>query len=134
MERDGWTCKSCGASGKGVTLNVHHAYYESGRAPWEYPTETLVTWCEDCHGKIHEAQKRLSLILANHDCHMINDNTPDVLEFFKGIYDSRFAGGPSFSDNPYYNNGYALGRIEIDVSTSRAITRANSLHECGGAK
>ena len=57
MERDEWTCRSCGAKGPGVTLNVHHAYYESGKKPWEYPVQTLVTWCEKCHKKRHYAQK-----------------------------------------------------------------------------
>jgi len=51
MERDGWTCRSCGAKGEGVTLNVHHAYYEAGKKPWEYPNDAMVTWCEDCHKK-----------------------------------------------------------------------------------
>ena len=60
MERDKWTCKSCGACGEGVTLNVHHAYYESGRAPWEYPKQTLVTYCENCHKERHELQKWLA--------------------------------------------------------------------------
>ena len=56
MERDKWTCRSCGASGEGVTLNVHHAYYESGKDPWEYPDNTLVTWCEKCHKTRHQYQ------------------------------------------------------------------------------
>jgi 5-methylcytosine-specific restriction endonuclease McrA len=56
MERDGFACKSCGAEGEGVTLNVHHAYYESGKDPWDYPDNTLVTWCETCHKERHELQ------------------------------------------------------------------------------
>ena len=64
MDRDKWTCRSCGASGEGVTLNVHHAYYESGKAPWDYPNQTLVTWCEDCHKARHDMQKRLLEELA----------------------------------------------------------------------
>lgn len=134
MERDEWTCRSCGATGEGVTLNVHHAYYESGRAPWEYPTESLVTWCEDCHGKIHQAQKAFALILARHDFDILNDKTPDIMEFFKGVYDAKFGGGPSFADNPSYNNGYALGLIEIDNQDARAITKVNALNKIGGAK
>ncbi len=55
MERDNWTCRSCGASGEGVTLNVHHAYYEKGRKPWEYGNRTLITWCENCHKHMHNA-------------------------------------------------------------------------------
>jgi len=53
MERDNWRCVSCGASGEGVLLNVHHGFYVPGRAPWEYQDEDLVTWCEDCHNIRH---------------------------------------------------------------------------------
>ena len=60
MERDKWTCRSCGKSGDGVTLNVHHAYYERGNAPWEYPNSTLITWCEDCHKLRHTLMKELA--------------------------------------------------------------------------
>jgi len=70
MQRDEFTCKSCGASDKdeGTTLNVHHAYYEYGKNPWEYPSSSLVTWCEKCHEKrkvmaryIDESVIRLSM-------------------------------------------------------------------------
>ena len=64
MERDEWKCQSCGASGDGVTLNVHHAFYESGKAPWEYPPETLFTWCEKCHKYRHAWQKKLLLAFS----------------------------------------------------------------------
>jgi len=57
MERDGWECCSCGASGDGVTLNVHHIYYDKGVDPWEYPSDSLITWCEDCHKKRHDSMK-----------------------------------------------------------------------------
>ncbi len=65
MKRDNWTCRSCGASGDGVTLNVHHAYYESGRLPWDYEDESLVTWCEDCHAGRHILEKCVSTALVN---------------------------------------------------------------------
>ena len=123
MERDGWTCKSCGATGDGVTLNVRHAYYESGKAPWEYPADSLVTWCEDCHGKIHEAQKRLALILANHNCAEDNNKTPDVTEFFKGVYDGRFRLGPSWGTTKSYCQGFAIGKLAIDETSAEAITQ-----------
>jgi len=64
MERDKWTCRSCGKSGEGVTLNVHHAYYESGRKPWEYDNEMLITWCEDCHRVRHEWMKFFMAFMA----------------------------------------------------------------------
>jgi hypothetical protein len=55
MERDNWTCRSCGAAGEGVTLNVHHAYYESGKNPWDYEDDMLFTFCDACHAQIHES-------------------------------------------------------------------------------
>ena len=58
MERDEWKCRGCSKGvGDGVTLNVHHSYYDAGSAPWEYPQETLVTFCEKCHTERHEIQK-----------------------------------------------------------------------------
>jgi hypothetical protein len=123
MERDGWACAACGASGDGVTLNVHHAYYESGRAPWEYPTDTLVTWCEDCHGKIHEAQKRLALIIARNNFNDFNNKTTDILEFFNGVYDARFVLLPSRDSTKSYCQGFAIGKIAIDETSAEAITQ-----------
>ena len=59
MERDQWQCQSCGDKGEGVTLNVHHIYYEKGKAPWEYDDDVLITWCEECHKSRHKLQKQL---------------------------------------------------------------------------
>jgi len=64
MERDGWKCRSCGASGDGVTLNVHHAYYETGKKPWEYPSTSLFTWCEECHSRRHKMNGMLQTCIA----------------------------------------------------------------------
>jgi hypothetical protein len=65
MERDGWTCRSCGKSGEGISLNVHHAYYEPGKKPWEYDNEMLFTYCDKCHEFRHRVQKDLLLSFAN---------------------------------------------------------------------
>lgn len=47
LNRDEFTCQNCCDSK--TTLNVHHCYYEKGRAPWEYEDSSLVTLCEPCH-------------------------------------------------------------------------------------
>ncbi len=47
MQRDKFSCRVCNDDKK--TLNVHHCYYERGRAPWDYPDLSLLTMCEDCH-------------------------------------------------------------------------------------
>jgi hypothetical protein len=38
-------------------LNVHHTYYQSGKKPWEYPDESLITLCNPCHRKTHEEEE-----------------------------------------------------------------------------
>lgn len=62
MERDNFTCQSCGAN-ENVMLNVHHAYYEKGVKPWEYDNEMMITWCEECHEFRHIEQKNIALCL-----------------------------------------------------------------------
>lgn len=69
MERDNFTCQSCGDTKS--TLNVHHAYYEKGKKPWEYPDNTLITWCEKCH------ESRQAII--NYILNVILDYTEDEL-------------------------------------------------------
>lgn len=47
LSRDEFSCQACGSVED--TLHVHHRYYESGKKPWEYSDEALVTLCERCH-------------------------------------------------------------------------------------
>lgn len=54
MSRDQFSCVQCGENEK--TLNVHHLYYESSKAPWEYPSSALVTLCATCHEYEHETR------------------------------------------------------------------------------
>jgi len=65
MKRDNWTCRCCGTSGDGVVFNVHHAYYESGKNPWEYPVNSLVTWCESCHATMHSVLRKINVGVCN---------------------------------------------------------------------
>jgi len=54
MQRDEFKCRMCGSGeNDGTPLNVHHSYYEHGKKPWEYPKNSLVTACEECHGNFH---------------------------------------------------------------------------------
>lgn len=78
MQRDGFKCVSCGDDSE--TLHVHHCYYVSGRSPWDYESETLITLCVGCHETIDMVGSQsnkwaLSCELAayiqcNHDQHM----------------------------------------------------------------
>ena len=66
MERDGFTCCSCGkGEADGTFLNVHHAYYEKGNAPWEYDDKMLKTLCEQCHKRIHDFTKSICLSICD---------------------------------------------------------------------
>jgi len=49
LERDQYTCQCC--NDQLTNLQVHHKYYISGKMPWEYPDEALITVCELCHEK-----------------------------------------------------------------------------------
>jgi 5-methylcytosine-specific restriction endonuclease McrA len=53
MERDNWTCQSCGD--KSEMLTVHHGLYRWGVEPWDLPLDTLWCLCEGCHG-MHQDQ------------------------------------------------------------------------------
>ncbi|MCE0498486.1 MAG: HNH endonuclease [Methylacidiphilales bacterium] len=55
LNRSDFKCESCGSGEK--TLHVHHTFYESGRKPWEYPDDSLVALCKDCHLKKHMVPK-----------------------------------------------------------------------------
>jgi len=55
LERDEWSCFQCGE--KELMLSVHHLYYMSGKEPWEYSKEDLITLCENCHTEEYEMRK-----------------------------------------------------------------------------
>lgn len=43
MDRDDFACVRCDE--RESELQVHHAYYEANRDPWDYPDESLSTLC-----------------------------------------------------------------------------------------
>lgn len=62
MKRDDFQCCMCGDDE--TTLHVHHKQYVKGRMAWEYPSEELVTLCEDCHESMHEQTSAFRSLLA----------------------------------------------------------------------
>lgn len=48
------TCEECGATD--IPLDVHHTFYKYGRAPWEYPNDSLQCLCRTCHRYKHEPE------------------------------------------------------------------------------
>ena len=122
MERDCWMCTDCEAGeDDGVTLNVHHIYYESGRAPWEYEESMLVTRCESCHEKMHYLQKKL-LLAVNHQ-----ENPTRIIKSLLGYTHGNF--GPAVYDDPDYNSGYAAASLRISEFCERSICAASSIGE-----
>lgn len=55
LERDGYSCRVCGASGRGKhTIAVHH------RVPGKSLLHTMISLCLGCHAKLHRTQAVLS--------------------------------------------------------------------------
>lgn len=96
MERDGWKCRSCG-KGKddGILLNVHHINYVSGAKPWEYPDTELVTWCDECHGRIHNDMQELNQVIAGRGAKFafqltfMAQRAPEIIESWDWCIDGR---------------------------------------------
>lgn len=63
LERDNWTCRLCESDRK--SLNVHHKYYSNKVNLWEYPNESLITYCEKCHSHIHRIIKQICNLMTN---------------------------------------------------------------------
>lgn len=80
MERDLWTCTQCGCETN--TLNVHHSYYERGKKPWEYPSESLRTLCEECHAKTTAQVDEAKRILGS----LPNDVLDEVIGYLRARY------------------------------------------------
>lgn len=55
MERDNFECLHCGDTKS--MLNVHHTHYIGKADPWDYPDESLMTLCNNCHIEEHERKK-----------------------------------------------------------------------------
>jgi hypothetical protein len=122
MERDRWSCTDCGdGDGDGVTLNVHHIYYEAGRAPWEYENEMLVTRCEICHERMHELQKILLVAINTRETPVSLIKT--LIGYAHGSW------GPPVYDDPDYNTGYAAAHLRVNDFCERAICNASVIME-----
>jgi hypothetical protein len=59
LERAGFECESCGDASNEKQLHIHHTYYEKGVEPWEYPEESLMCVCKDCHKRMEHIRLRL---------------------------------------------------------------------------
>lgn len=60
LKRDNFTCRGCESK---TDLQCHHSYYINGRKLWEYPLQSFITLCRDCHEKFHEKIKGSELVI-----------------------------------------------------------------------
>lgn len=51
FERDDFRCRCCGNGD--AELHAHHSFYVHGRDPWDYPIESIITYCHGCHEAEH---------------------------------------------------------------------------------
>jgi len=65
LQHADFRCQLCGS--KDNTLHVHHAYYEKGRDPWEYPVGAMISLCHDCHARQHKGNDDLEKARAARD-------------------------------------------------------------------
>lgn len=65
LNRDNWTCLSCGRDGlkEGLSMHVHHIKYLPNLEPWEYENNYLATYCELCHNTEHWIGEQVNEIL-----------------------------------------------------------------------
>lgn len=113
MKRDNWSCRSCKCDkDSGKILNVHHVFYESGRAPWEYERETLVTLCDSCHKSVHILQKRMQIEIMKSVVRGGLNPQENVFAMLLGFLHARFI-GKSATNDPSYCEGYFRGKVKI---------------------
>lgn len=55
-------CEDCGRKDK--SLHIHHTVYVSGREPWEYELDTLMSLCPDCHKHRQGREEAMRLALG----------------------------------------------------------------------
>jgi hypothetical protein len=70
MQRDNFGCKSCGMGDQ--QLHVHHKYYKKNTLLWEYPDESLITLCGNCHKEADALREQLKERIGCLPLHFIN--------------------------------------------------------------
>lgn len=78
LERDHFMCVHCQADDN--TLHVHHAYYEKGKDPWEYPPQSLHTLCETCHHEVESLKRRFAVAICFQPHAEVLTHVIDMLE------------------------------------------------------
>jgi 5-methylcytosine-specific restriction endonuclease McrA len=56
LQSTDFTCELCGATDQ--QLQIHHPIYRVGVEPWDYPTDTLMVLCLQCHEERQEIERQ----------------------------------------------------------------------------
>ena len=80
MERDEFKCQKC--HNPENTLHIHHFAYIKDKDPWDYPSDYLITLCEDCHYSIGNG-----------------NDIQDLQSFFFRLYRHNLRNGDCFVDD-----------------------------------
>lgn len=112
MERDNFRCSHCHAEDQ--TLNVHHAFYDNGKAPWDYKDEYLITLCEDCHKNIQKLNKELCILTTN-------PSSVQICDSFKTMCKSILSIEPPNSDITFDVCGQILDKIMYHPELAQSL-------------
>lgn len=94
LTRDAFKCQMCGD--EKATLHVHHRHYMTGRDPWDYPDDLLVTLCEVCHKKEEQAASSAQEMLNTmHHWGVFN---VEIINFFNTIIELKIKEKSSYAE------------------------------------
>lgn len=118
MQRDEFMCQACFDSEN--TLNVHHNYYKPNAEPWEYPIESLVTLCENCHQEETENRRAEEQALLD-VLRRIGFKSGHINGLMSALYQT-FGDEPMFSDNwDFYLDTYILNFFSVAKEVDQMI-------------
>jgi len=112
LERDDYKCQLCGERDK--MLNVHHKYYESND-PWDYVDCMLITYCEECHKKQHEAIDTIREHLVTHFLRRFHPE--DILKIIAVLCSNKEQYSSNFTDGLCYAMEHWISKIEWEYNT-----------------
>jgi hypothetical protein len=74
LQREDFKCQWCKKYGtviQGDYVQVHHGYYEFGRDPWEYDSQSLFCLCEKHHKRAQYESKFLRRLIGHVEPHYV---------------------------------------------------------------
>ncbi len=80
LQRDQFACVACHSQSK--TLHVHHCYYVNRRQPWEYPDNSLLTFCDECHKNVDDPNSLAGRWASSWEKDAIASNTLSLAHCF----------------------------------------------------